>query len=272
MGLRPVDQDAREEIRDGVHQLSDHEDGSDDSHIQAQCIRAVDCEIADQQGVDCHRNAARLPQGGLYDAHSRIRVPCPLLPCHCLSVSPMYCCFVFHTAPTITERQKSEDSILALSRQFWRISVREGMHSPGAVRNFVIDFINFSQFVQTLFKPRCYHDPCPKGERQSSRKAGKPRLFHFTTPPFCRLPSPGAGAFLSCGIGSPKAQCDNDSAFSAAFCVLKILHSGHIPFTLCPNQRHNRLLFCNHQKDDGFHLLNETAILFHKRFPLGNRS
>lgn len=138
--------------------------------------------------------------------------------------------------------------------------------------NFVIDFINFSQFVQTLFKPQCYHDPCPKGERQSSRKAGKPRLFHFTTPPFCRLPSPGAGAFLSCGIGSPKAQCDNDSTFSAAFCVLKILHSGHIPFTLCPNQRHNRLLFCNHQKDDGFHLLNETAILFHKRFPLGNRS
>lgn len=117
---------------------------------------------------------------------------CPLsnpgsLPASALPLSvcfSMYCCFVFLTAPTITERQKSEDSILALSRQFWRISVREGMHSPGAVRNFVIDFINFSQFVQTLFKPRCYHDPCPKGERQSSRKAGKPRLFHFTTPPF----------------------------------------------------------------------------------------
>lgn len=133
--------------------------------------------IATETLLVCHRV-------GLYDAHSRIRVPCPHLPCHCLSVSPMYCCFVFHTAPTITERQKSEDSILALSRQFWRISVREDMHSPGAVRNFVIDFINFSQFVQTLFKPRCYHDPCPKGERQSSRKDGKPRLFHFTTPPF----------------------------------------------------------------------------------------
>lgn len=139
------------------------------------------------------------------------------------------------------------------------------------------DFINFSHFVQTFPARSCYDHSCPKGERQSSRRAEKPQDFFILLLPLLPAPLPQEPA-LFCPLRSLSGAVNDidftpwRDPFLCSSRVSKILHSGHIAFTLCPNQRHNPLVFCNHRKGDGFPLPTETPILFHKRFPLGNRS